>query len=87
MAGDWNQQVLRLAATLWAGERAQRLDSSGLLAGSLGERSYHPVSWRTSAGRISTAGFHDAGRRCRGREPIQCVAGAARRGIVIALEG
>src|SRR6185369_4815924 len=44
VARHHQQQVLRLAGTLRQGERAQRLGSSRLLAGGLGEAGHHRLS-------------------------------------------
>ncbi len=45
VARHHRQQVLRLARTLRPGERAQRLDSAGLLVGAVGEGSDRAVSF------------------------------------------
>src|SRR5438552_6831427 len=76
MVGRDQQQVLRLARALWSRERTQRLGSPGLLAGGLGEAGDRRLSSEEPVGGLPAADLHDAGRRYRGGESIQRVAGA-----------
>jgi hypothetical protein len=77
LAGLGLQQVLRLAAALRQSERTQRLDSSRLLVGRLGEAGHYRVPRPLPAGRLSTLDLHDAGCRRGGGQSLQRVAGAA----------
>src|SRR5207253_7170135 len=52
----------------------------------MGEGSHYRLPPEESAGRVSAADLHDAGCRCGGGEPGQCVAGAATSRTVVAVE-
>ena len=67
-------QVL-LARTLRPRQRAQRLGSPGFLAGGLGEAGDHQFSFEEPAGGLPAADVHDAGRRYRGGESVERLAG------------
>ena len=58
----------------------------GFLAGRVGEAGNHRVPSEESAGRLSAADVHDAGRRYRGGEPGQRVAGAESGGAAAEME-
>ena len=60
-----SEQVPRLDPEVWEGQRAQRPDSTGLVAGLLGGRRDRPVLPRPSWRGISTGDVHDD-RRGRG---------------------
>src|SRR6266404_5099834 len=86
MVGRDRQQVLRLARTLWSRQRAQRLGSPGLLAGKLGEAGDRRVPSEEPAGGLPAADLHDAGRRYRGGESGQRVAGVEPGGTAAQVE-
>ena len=86
MVGREQQQVLRLARTLRPRQRAQRLGSPGFLAGGLGEAGDHQFPFEESAGGLPAADVHDAGRRHRGGESVQRVAGTGASGIAEEME-
>ena len=76
MAGHYCQQVLFLAEALWPGERAQRLDSPGLLAGGLGEASDQSTTiLKNPLEGYRRLTFYDAGWRRGGGQSVECVAG------------
>src|ERR1700692_9277 len=87
VAGHGRQQVLRLAAALWAGERAQRLDSPGFLARAVGEGSDHRLPSEESVGRVSTIDVHDAGCGGGSGESGERRAGVEAGGTTVAVEG
>ena len=76
---DWRERYGRV-------ERAQRLGSPGFLAGGLGEAGHHRLPSEESAGGLPAADVHDAGRRRRGGEPGQRVAGAGPSGAAAKVE-
>src|SRR5438034_3157877 len=86
LAGPGLQQVLRLASALRPGERTQRLDPSRLLVGRGGEASDPRLPRPLSAGRLSAADLHDAGRRRGGGESLERLASASSGGPPGALE-
>src|ERR1035437_9186934 len=75
MVGRGREQVLRLARTLRTRQRTQRLGSPGLLARGLGKAGNRQFPFEESVGGLSATDVHDAGRRHRGGEPVECVAG------------
>src|ERR1035437_5333092 len=81
------QQVLRLAGTLWQGERTQRLGSPRFLAGGLGEAGHCRLPFEEPAGRLSAADVHHPGCRHRGGESIQRVACPQPGGAAVEVEG
>src|ERR1035437_3406366 len=87
MARHSRQQVLRLARTIWQGERAQRLDSPGFLVGAVGEGEDYPFPSEESAGRLSALDVHDAGCRHCGGESLQRLASARPGWIAGKVEG
>src|ERR1017187_7907340 len=87
MVGRECEQVLRLARTLRTRQRAQRLGSPGLLARGLGKAGNHQFPFEESVGGLSPADVHDAGRRHRGGEPVERVAGIGESGATEEMEG
>src|SRR5450631_4227291 len=69
------QQVLRLAGTVWQGERTQRLDSAGFLDGGLGEAGDRQLPFKESAGGLPAIDVHDAGFRHRGEIGVDITRG------------
>src|SRR6266566_1399567 len=86
MVGRDRQQVLRLARPLRSPQRAQWLGSPGLLAGGVGEAGDHRVPSEEPAGGLPAADLHDAGRRYRGGESGQRVAGVEPGGTAAQVE-
>src|SRR5664279_441593 len=87
MVGRGGKQVLRLARTLRTRQRTQRLGAPRLLARGLGKAGNYQFPFEESPGGLSAVDVHDAGRRHRGGEPVERVAGTGESGAAEEMEG